>query len=108
MYLVELTSLVFLGKARQSGGTGCDKPPSAGCAGLGYFRGAARLLDATSKNPTTVGTGFTLQVSLSDRGKSGDSIGFTLWNGSALLFSSEWNGAVTTERTLTKGNLEAS
>ncbi len=106
-YRIELTTLSVLGKSRQDGGTNCTKPPSTTCAGLGYLRGTARLLDATGKNPTTIGTGFTVQIVLSDRGKTNDSIGFTLWNGTTLLFSSEWDGAITRERNLTKGNLFA-
>lgn len=107
-YRIEMTSLQVLGKGRQAGGTNCDKAPSATCAGLGYLRGTASLLDPTTKKPTTIGTGFTVQVVLTDRGKgTTDSIGFTLWDGTTLLFSSEWDGAVTRELTLTKGNLAA-
>jgi hypothetical protein len=48
----------------------------------------------------------TLQVTFTDKGEPGlnDTIGFTLWNGSKLLFSSEWNGAKTLERALDGGN----
>ena len=44
---------------------------------------------------------------MTDKGDPGryDSIGVTLWNGSTLLFSSEWNGAKTTEKVIEGGNL---
>lgn len=108
MYRIETTSLSQLGRIRQPGGTSCHKPPSSTCSGLGYIRGTAKLLDVSGKKPTTVGSGFTLQVSMTDKGKgTNDSVGFTLWDGALLLFSSEWNGASTVERPLISGNLEA-
>ena len=107
-YEIELTSVNVLGKIRQPGGTLCFKPPSATCAGLGYLRGVAKLLDVSGSKPKTIGTGFTVQLVMTDKGKgTSDSVGFTLWDGPLLLFSSEWNGASTVERPLTKGNLEA-
>jgi len=47
------------------------------------------------------------QITLSDNGEPGstDSIGFTLWNGSTLVYSSNWNGARTIEQVLGGGNL---
>ena len=56
-YLIEMTSLSILGKARQAGGTNCNKAPSTTCAGLGYLRGTASLLDPTTKKPTRSGPG---------------------------------------------------
>ena len=56
---------------------------------------------------TTIATGLTVQVSLTDRGKGkDDSIGVTLWDGSTLVFSSNWNGAQTLERPVTGGNID--
>ena len=107
-YLIEMTSLAILAKAREPGGTNCNKAPSTTCAGLGYLRGTANLLDPTTKKPTVIGSGFTVQVAMIDRGKAAnDSIGFTLWDGTKLLFSSEWDGAATQGLPLTKGNIAA-
>jgi hypothetical protein len=46
-------------------------------------------------------------MTLTDKGEPGssDSIGFTLWNGNTLLFSSEWTGSKTDEKRLDGGNL---
>ena len=107
-YLIEMTSLSILAKAREAGGTNCDKAPSTTCAGLGYLRGTANLLDPTPKKPLVIGSGFTFQVAMIDRGKAAnDSIGFTLWDGTKLLFSSEWDGSATKGLPLTKGNIAA-
>lgn len=108
-YRIKLTSLDVTGLDREVGGTKCDKPASATCAELGYLRGTASLLDVTGKGPgVVVGTGFTLQVTFTDRGKGKtDSVGFTLWDGNTLLFSSDWNGAMTLERVLHGGNIGA-
>jgi hypothetical protein len=46
-------------------------------------------------------------VTATDWGEPGsaDSLAFTLWNGSTLLFSSDWTGARTQESSLGGGNL---
>jgi hypothetical protein len=72
------------------------------------LRSKATLRDVTDpRNPTSVASGLTLQVTATDRGQPGsaDSIAITLWNGSTLLFSSEWSGARTLEIRLAGGNL---
>ena len=94
-YRIDMTALVVLGRARQAGGTKCDKPPSATCSESIYLRGTANLLDRTGRKPVTVTSGY-VQVAITDRGKGrDDSIAVTLWQGSTLLFSSDWNGAQT-------------
>ncbi len=104
-YRIDMTALVVLGRARQAGGTQCDKPPSATCSESIYLRGAANLVDRTTGKPVAVTSGY-VQVAITDRGKSTpDSIAVTLWQGSTLLFSSDWNGAQSLERALTGGNL---
>ena len=42
---------------------------------------------------------------MTDKGEPGsnDTIGITLWDGSTLLFSSEWNGAKTLEMVPRRG-----
>ena len=104
-----MTSLDVFGLNRQAGGTKCEKPPSATCAALGYLRGTADLLDVSAKGPgVVVATGLTIEVTVTDRGKGKtDSVGFTLWDGSTLVFSSDWNGAMTLERVLDGGNIGA-
>jgi hypothetical protein len=76
--------------------------------GIASLRGQAVLLDVTSaRNPVPVASGLTLQVTVADRGEPGrhDTLAVTLWNGSTLVFSSDWAGAVTQELELTSGNL---
>jgi len=71
-------------------------------------RATAELIDVTNPlQPMTVGTGLTLQMTATDRGSPGnsDSLGITLWDGSTLVHSSDWNGTRTQEITLGGGNL---
>jgi hypothetical protein len=79
------------------------------CMGLADIRWTASLADVTNKHrPVTLGSGLTLQVTLTDKGDrrgSGDSIGITLWDGNALLFSSHWTGAQTLEQLLDTGKI---
>jgi uncharacterized protein YndB with AHSA1/START domain len=55
---------------------------------------------------------LTLIVDMTDTGEPGsqavdaDTIGFTLWNGSTLVFSTNWNGSQTVEQDLAGGNLQ--
>ena len=72
------------------------------------FVGKANLIDITDpNNPISVGGNLTLQMQMTDKGKPGssDTISFALWDGSKLLFSSNWNGTQTVEQILNGGNL---
>jgi len=72
------------------------------------FTSKANLTDITNpNNPIGLGGNMTLQMQMTDKGEPGasDTISFTLWNGSKLLFSSNWNGTKTVEQTLGGGNL---
>ena len=44
---------------------------------------------------------------MTDKGEPGtsDTIGFTIWDGNTLVFSSEWTGAATLEMLVKGGNL---
>jgi len=79
------------------------------CIGLADIRWTASLVDVTKPwRPMTVGSDLALQVTVTDKGDrhgSGDSIGITLWNGNALLFSSKWNGSATLEQLLKSGRI---
>jgi hypothetical protein len=57
--------------------------------------------------PVSLGGNLTLQMTMTDTGEPGssDTIGVTLWDGSTLVFSSEWTGAQTLEQPLDGGNL---
>ena len=98
----------ILAAARQAGGTDCNRPPSTTCSATASFRGVASLVDVTKgQKKTTIATGLTVQVTMTDRGKgTNDSIGLTLWDGSTLVFSSDWDGAQTLERPVTGGNID--
>ena len=71
------------------------------------FVSKANLQDITDpNNPVSLGGNLTFQMSMTDYGSpTKDTIGFTLYNGSALLFSSDWNGTKTVEQLLGGGNL---
>ncbi len=80
---------------------------STGGVGRADLRSKATLNDVTGPVSTPVASGLTLQVTVTDRGSPGsaDSFAITLWNGSTLVFSSEWTGAKSQEIRLTGGNL---
>ena len=48
-----------------------------------------------------VATGLTLVVT----GTEDDRVGITVWNGSTLVFSSDWTGSATRERALDHGRV---
>jgi hypothetical protein len=78
-----------------------------GGAGRADVRSTATLVDVTNPaQPVTVATGLTLQVTVTDRGEPGrdDSVAITVWNGSTLVFSSDWTGARSQEISLGYGN----
>jgi hypothetical protein len=104
-YQIKSTAIDSLGIAlKSSGGGACAGPPSPTCWGVADFRSKANLTNLTTGS--SAGSGLTLQVTFTDKGEPGrnDTIGITLWNGSKLVFSSEWNGAKTLERPLDGGN----
>ncbi|MEU2614085.1 M12 family metallo-peptidase [Micromonospora sp. NPDC007271] len=71
---------------------------------VGQVRYRASLYDSRGK---VVASGLMLAVTVTDRGAPGknDTVGITLWNGGALVFSSDWTGSGTDEVNLTAGNL---
>lgn len=72
------------------------------------FNGKASIRDITDRaNPIPIDGNATLQVEMTDTGKSKTStIGITVWNKSGgLWFASNWNGARTVQQTLGGGNL---
>ena len=81
----------------------------ATCMGRADMRWTATLADVTdARRPISVGSNLALLVAVTDRGDrhgSGDSIGITLWDGDALLFSSRWTGSRTLEQLLETGKI---
>ena len=81
----------------------------ATCMGRADMRWTATLIDVTdARKAVTVGSNLVLQVTVTDRGDhhgSGDAIAVTLWDGSALLFSSSWTGSQTLEQVLEAGKI---
>lgn len=108
-YQIKSTAINSLGIAQKTPeGSTCSDPPGPTCFGIADFRSKANLTDITDPlAPISLGGNLTLQVTMTDRGEPGsdDTIGITLWDGSKLLFSSEWNGAKTVEQNLGGGNL---
>jgi hypothetical protein len=77
--------------------------------GVANFLSKANLTDVTNPlAPVSLGGNLQLQMTLTDSGEPGtnDKIGFTLWDGNTLLFSSEWTGSTTLEKLLRGGNLQ--
>jgi hypothetical protein len=72
------------------------------------FVSKANLTDITNPvTPVSLGGNLSLQVSMTDKGEPGveDAIAISLWNGSTLLYSSNWTGTKTAEMLLGGGNL---
>ena len=108
-YLIKSSDVDLLGVSEETpSGRECHGR-CATCIGLADIRWTASLVDVTKPwRPMTVGSDLALQVTVTDKGDrhgSGDSIGITLWNGNALLFSSKWNGSATLEQLLKSGKI---
>ncbi|HLO34269.1 MAG TPA: Ig domain-containing protein, partial [Anaerolineales bacterium] len=96
------------GKTYQIKSTAINSLGIDASSGIANFRSKASLSDVTDPlAPISLGGNLTLQVTMTDAGEPGsnDTIGVTLWDGSKLLFSSEWTGAKTLEQLLGGGNL---
>jgi len=75
--------------------------------GTASWSGKANLKELNnSLNPLSLG-GLAFQITITDNGEPGsaDKIGFTLWNGSVLIYSSNWTNK-TNEQLLDGGNLQ--
>ena len=74
---------------------------SSPTTGTAQFVSKANLTDITDPyNPLVIAGGLGFQMTITDRGEPGttDSLAFTLWNGSTLLYSSSWDGVKTVEQ----------
>lgn len=72
------------------------------------FISKCNLTDITNPlSPISLGGNLTMQVNITDRGEPGnnDDIAISLYNGSALLYSSSWTGNNTALMLLAGGNL---
>jgi hypothetical protein len=101
-YQIKSNSLTSLGEKPSP----CSKPSTtAPCTA--NFVSKANLQDITNPtSPVSLGGNLTFQMAMTDFGSpTKDTIGFTLYDGSALLFSSTWNGTRTVEQLLGGGNL---
>jgi len=77
-------------------------------AQIAVFVSKANLTDITNPlNIINLGGNKTLQVSMTDKGNPGsnDLIGISLYDGSTLMYSSNWAGSKTAEMLLGGGNL---
>jgi hypothetical protein len=77
-------------------------------AQVAMFVSKANLKDITNPlAPVSLGGNLTLQVNLTDKGEPGssDQIAISLYDGSTLLYSSNWTGSATSEILLSGGNL---
>ncbi len=86
-------------------GAVCTSKPSTTCLGLADLRANATLTDTTKKK-VVIGNNLALRITATDRGGGkDDSIGITLWDGGTLVFSSDWTGTDTVERTIDGGDV---
>ena len=108
-YVIRSRDLGLLGVSEETpAGKECHgRTPK--CVGRSDMRWTSSVIDVSKpRRPVTLATNLALQVTVSDKGDrrgSGDSIGITLWNGDALLFSSAWTGAQTLEQVLMTGKI---
>jgi hypothetical protein len=108
-YLIRSNDLDLLGVSEETpAGKECHgRAPK--CIGRADMRWTASLVDTTKpRRPVTLATDLALQVTALDKGDrrgSGDTIGITLWNGNALVFSSAWTGAQTAEEAVKTGKI---
>ena len=80
------------------------RPRGRSSASAGSLRATATLTDETKKGRrTVVATGLTLVRDVHRR--TATSVGITVWNGSTLVFSSDWTGSATRERALEHGRV---
>jgi hypothetical protein len=79
------------------------------------FEAKCNVQDITNpKNVISVAGGLVLDMTLTDAGEPGssvatftpDSIGFTIWKGNDLWYSSNWDGTRTIEELLDGGNVQ--
>ena len=73
------------------------------------FSSKANLKDITDpNNPISLGGNLQLLATVTDAGEPGtlDLVGFTLWDGSTLLYSSNWDGTITMEQLIDGGNIQ--
>ena len=75
-----------------------------GATGVASLRATATLTQKGRKGREVVATGLTLVLTASDDGDHG-TVGITVWNGSTLVFSSDWTGSATRLRALEHGNV---
>jgi hypothetical protein len=109
-YTVKTSGITSLGVAFQDASGGpCRSHRREKCVGKAEVRAKASLYDVSVPwRPVLVASNLSLQVTATDNRRRGtrDSIGLTLWNGSALLFSSRWDGTQTVEQTLSAGKID--
>ncbi|MDH3246149.1 MAG: HYR domain-containing protein, partial [Saprospiraceae bacterium] len=92
------------GNAMESLGVNIANP----AAKTAIFVTKANLTDITDPlSPVGLGGNLTLQVALTDKGEPGanDEIAITLWDGTTLLYSSNWIGNQTAKKKIDGGNL---
>ena len=102
-YRLDSDSLDALGVSHvDASGAQCDGKKAKQCKGLASLRTTATLTDTTrNSRRIVVATGLTLVVT----GTEDDLVGITVWNGSTLVFSSDWTGSATRERALDHGRV---
>ena len=102
-YRFDSDALEALGVSHvDAAGVECDGKKAKQCTGLASLRATATLTDTTrNSRPSWSRPALTLVVT----GTEDDRVGITVWNGSTLVFSSDWTARRPVERTLDHGRV---
>jgi hypothetical protein len=108
VYQIKSNALSSLG-VKYSTAQGCSTNATPTCPITATFQGKSNLADVTGATPVSLGGNLVLQMALTDKGEPGsaDTLAISLYDGSKLLFSSQWDGTRTVEQLLKGGNLVA-
>jgi hypothetical protein len=110
-YCKAVSGVITAGSCTSAPSGSCKTDASPTCPITATFLGKANLNNATTG--VSVAGNLSLQMALTDWGEPGstgpgpDTIAITVYNGSSLWFSSQWNGTQTIQKLLDGGNLVA-
>jgi hypothetical protein len=110
-YCKALNGVITSGSCASAPSGSCKTDASPTCPITATFLGKANLNNATTG--VSVAGNLSLQMAMTDWGEPGstgpgpDTIALTVYNGSSLWFSSQWDGTQTIQKLLDGGNVVA-